>query len=99
MGDFTVGGYAGFSNGAIHSPHYYPDNANLTYLLTVPIRVAQQNAYVHFDEVVLVEPGADGSVYGDPDFWDYVVVEGSRDGVTWLPIAPGYDSRANSPRG
>ncbi len=95
VGDFTVGAYAGFSNGAIHSPHFYPQNANLTYLLTVPIRVAQQNAYVHFDEVVLVEPGEDGSVYGDPNFWDYVVVEGSRDGVTWLPIAPGYDSRDN----
>ncbi len=95
VGDFTVGAYPGFSNGAIHSPHFYPDNANLTYLLTVPIRVAQQNAYVHFDEVVLVEPGEDGSVYGDPNFWDYVVVEGSRDGVTWLPIAPGYDSRDN----
>ncbi|HOX26165.1 MAG TPA: FlgD immunoglobulin-like domain containing protein [Candidatus Krumholzibacteria bacterium] len=93
VGDFTIGAQAGFTSGAIHSPHDYPDNANLTYLLTVPIRVAQQNATVTFDEVVLVEPGEPGTVYGDPEFWDYVIVEGSRDGVVWIPIADGYDCR------
>jgi hypothetical protein len=34
-----------------------------------------------------------GSVFGDANFNDYVVVEGTRDGTTWLPIAPGYDCR------
>ncbi len=90
---FTIGGYAGFSGGAIHSAHDYPDNVTSTFLLTVPIRVAQSNAYVSFDEVVLVEPGDPGSVFGDASFWDYVILEGSRDGVTWLPIGPGYDCR------
>lgn len=96
VGDFFPSPYPGFASTALHSPHPYADNANYTALLTVPIRIARSNAYVQFDEVVLVEPGEPGSVYGDPDFWDYVVVEGSRDGVTWLPIAPGYDSRAQS---
>ena len=44
------------------------------------------NATLSFDEIALVEPGDPGSVFGDPAFWDYVVVEGSRDGVTWLPV-------------
>jgi hypothetical protein len=90
---FTIGTNAGFSGSAIHSAHNYPDNVTSTYLLTVPIRVAQSNAYVSFDEVALVEPGDPGTVFGDASFWDYVIVEGSRDGVTWLPIEPGYDCR------
>ena len=45
----------------------------------------------------MVEPGADGSVFGDEDFFDYVVVEGSLDfGETWTPLADGYDSRDKS---
>ncbi len=90
---FTVGGYPGFTGGAIHSTHNYPNNATLICMLTVPIQVAQANAFVAFDEVVLVEPGDPGTVFGDNAFWDYVIVEGSRDGVTWLPLADGYDSR------
>jgi photosystem II stability/assembly factor-like uncharacterized protein len=92
LGDFTVTTWPGFTGKAIHSPHDYPDNANATYMLTVPIRVAQSNATVSFDEVVIVEPGEPGSEFGDGNFWDYVIVEGSRDGVTWLPLAPGYDA-------
>jgi hypothetical protein len=41
-----------------------------------------------------VEPGDAGSVYGDQDFYDYVVVEGSLDGNFWFPLEDGYDSRA-----
>jgi len=95
VGDFTIGAQAGFTSNAIHSPHNYQDNSNLVYLLTVPIRVAQQNATVTFDEVVLVEPGEPGTVYGDAEFWDYVIVEGSRDGVHWLPLGDGYDCRSD----
>ncbi len=93
---FTIGGYAGFSGGALHFPHDYADNATYTAMLAVPIVVAQSNAYVSFDEVVLVEPGEPGSVFGDGDFWDYVILEGSKDGVAWVPIAPGYDCRRDA---
>ena len=92
---FTVGGYSGFSDGAIHSDHDYGNNAAAVYLLTVPIKVAVSGAIVSFDEVVLVEPGSTGSEFGDSNFWDYVVVEGTRDGVTWLPLLAGYDARAD----
>jgi hypothetical protein len=47
-----------------------------------------------FDEIVLVEPGSKGTEFGDFEFWDYVIVEGSKDkGNTWLPLTDGYDSR------
>ncbi len=98
---FSITTPSGFSNPAIHSTHPYvegdafPENElYLEYLLKVPIRVATENTWLRFDEVVLIEPGADGSVFGDADFFDYVVVEGSTNfGETWIPLANGYDSR------
>jgi hypothetical protein len=96
LGDFTVRSFSGFSDQAIHSDHDYQNNANDTYLLTVPIVVSSASAIMSFDEVVIVEPGQDGSEYGDSGFWDYVIVEGSRDGVEWLPLLPGYDARADA---
>jgi hypothetical protein len=50
-----------------------------------------------FDEIVLVEPGEEGAVFGDDDFWDYVIVEASKDsGRSWEPLLPGYDSGINT---
>lgn len=95
-----------FSNPAIHSSHPYPegngqpnDQLNLTYQLKIPVRVKAnpELSTIVFDEIVLVEPGQTGTVFGDANFWDYVIVEGSKDGgVNWTPLANGYDSRANS---
>ncbi len=48
---------------------------------------------IRFNEVVLVEPGETGSVFGSEDFYDYVIVEGSKDfGKTWFALTDGYDS-------
>lgn len=101
---FSIATPSGFQNGAIHSEHPYPDGngfpnneRDLLYQLLVPVNLKDQNTTIRFDEVVLVEPGEEGSVYGDDAFYDYVVVEGSRDGgKTWQPFADGYDSRDNS---
>jgi len=101
---FSITTPAGFSNPAIHTTHPYPegdafpDNEfEFVYLLKIPITIAAENTWMRFDEVVLVEPGELGSVFGDDDFYDYVVVEGSKDfGVTWIPVANGYDSRART---
>ena len=40
-----------------------------------------------------IEPGEPGSVYGDSDFWDYVTVEGSSDGLNWIPLDGAWDAR------
>ncbi|MCY7353145.1 MAG: T9SS type A sorting domain-containing protein [Cytophagaceae bacterium] len=104
--DFAGNGFSittptGFSNPAIHSDHPYRDGngfpnnqLNLLYQLLVPITLKDQETTIRFDEVVLVEPGEEGSIFGDSEFFDYVVVEGSRDGgKTWRPFADGYNSR------
>lgn len=101
---FSVAQPTGFSNPAIHTTHPYPegngqanDQINLTYQLKIPVRVKPLEATLVFDEIVLVEPGEVGTVFGDEEFWDYVVVEGSKDGgITWTPVADGYDSRTNN---
>ena len=90
---FTVSTESGFSGHALHSPHWYENGATVITTLAQPIRVAQADATVQFDEVVLVEPGEAGSVFGDGSFWDYVIVEGTLDGSSWVPLGPGYDSR------
>jgi photosystem II stability/assembly factor-like uncharacterized protein len=90
---FQIKSEIGFNDDAIHSSHPYSDNQNITYALTVPIVVANSNANFVYDDVAIIEPGEPGTVFGDTEFWDYVVVEGSNDGINWVPIADGYDSR------
>ena len=102
LSDFDIYTANGFRNGALQSPHPYPspnkDNAFLDFftLLKYPV-ILQDGTTMSFDEVVLVEPGEKLSKFGDDNFWDYVIVEGSKDaGKTWLPLADGYDSRSNT---
>jgi len=99
--DFTGNGFqiitpAGFADNAIHSNHPYSNNQNYTYMLTIPIVVASSNAFIAYDDIAIVEPGEPGSVFGDETFYDYVVVEVSTDGSTWMPVADGYDARYDS---
>ena len=102
VGDgFSITQPTGFTDAAINTPHPYANGndifyqTNYTYVLKTPIRIKanQDSATIRFDEIVLVEPG-EGTDYTKTDFYDYVIVEGSRDGgKTWLPFINGYDSR------
>jgi hypothetical protein len=96
---FTMDGFSwttpvGFSDPAMHTVHNYVNGAAYNFKLMAPIMIAQ-NSTLSFDEVALVEPGEPGSVFGDSDFWDYVIVEGSADGITWQAVADGWDARDN----
>ncbi len=99
---FSITTPSGFANGAIHTIHPYANAAvnskiDLVYVLRKPIKLNSQNPLISFDEIVLVEPGDAGTVFGDDKFWDYVIVEGSKDGgVTWKLFENGYDCRFNS---
>jgi photosystem II stability/assembly factor-like uncharacterized protein len=98
QGDFTGTGFeiklqSGFESAAIHSIHPYSDNTNNTFILTVPIIVASSNAFLSYKDVAIIEPGDPGSVFGDENFWDFVIVEGTKDGMNWIPLADGYDCR------
>jgi len=102
---FSIRAETGFSNGAIHTAHPYlqglgfpNDRFEWVYQLRIPIRVKETDATIKFDEVVLIEPGETGATFPSEDFYDYVVVDGSKDGgVTWTTVANGYDSRDFAP--
>jgi hypothetical protein len=96
--DFTIATPTGFDNAALNSAHPYlsPDADNTTFNFTSILRypiVLNATGKMTFDEIALVEPGESGSKFGDENFWDYVIIEGSSDnGVTWKPLADGWDS-------
>jgi len=100
LGDgFEIATPINFTDGAIHSLHPYEEagaenEIQYIYQLKTPIIVDNVNTEVLFDEIVLVEPGETGTKFGDLQFWDFVVVEASKDfGVSWFEIFDGYDSR------
>ncbi len=92
FGDFAITKPVGFVNSAIHTTHPYANslspssNVDISHTLLYPIRLRNKDSFLEFDEVVLVEP-----------LNDYVIVEGTSDrGLTWKPLKPSYDSRANA---
>lgn len=98
ISDFEMTHPSGFSNGNLHTINPYPksnldnDKYNLIAQLKYPI-IVEENGLMSFDEVVLVEPGEEGTIYTEDQFWDFVIVEGSKnDGKSWLPVTDGYDS-------
>jgi hypothetical protein len=97
---FSITQPAGFDSQALHSDHPYksPDEDNKEFnfssVLRHPVIYDAAGMTVSYRELVLVEPGEQGSVFGFSDFYDYVIVEGSKDfGKNWFPLADGYDSR------
>ena len=87
-------GVTGFSTGALHSDHPYSTGIESIYQLQVPIIVDESVATLRYKDVVLVEPGT-ADIFTDLEFFDFVILEGSNDGVNWQPLADGYDSRSN----
>ncbi|MDP4222521.1 MAG: T9SS type A sorting domain-containing protein [Bacteroidota bacterium] len=97
---FEITQPAYFSSPGLHSEHPYqsPDQDNKTLefssVFRHPVIFDASGMVISFREVVLVEPGEEGSVFGFSDFYDYVIVEASKDyGRNWFPLADGYDSR------
>ena len=102
ISDFEIYTAENFLNASLHSPHPYPSpnqdyaSYDFTTMLKYPI-ILKADGKMSYTEVVLVEPGEVLSTFGDDDFWDYVIAEGSKDtGKTWLPLADGYDSGLNT---
>jgi hypothetical protein len=98
--NFAIRDYKLFSDGALHTLHPYqsPEQDDRYYNYTSQLKhpiVLLEGGEMYYDEIVLVEPGEKGTIFGDPEFWDYVIVEGSKDrGNEWLPLVDGYDSRS-----
>jgi Secretion system C-terminal sorting domain len=97
---FDITKPAGFSNYGLNTKHPYEspeDNSkSIDYIsiLRHPIKLDESGMLVSYNEVVLVEPGEEGSVYGSQDFYDYVIAEASNNfGKTWFGLIDGYDCR------
>lgn len=97
---FSITTPAGFSSPSLNTKHPYEspevsdDSIEYTAMLRYPIVFDESGMLFTFDEIVLVEPGETGSVFGSPDFYDYVIVEASKDNAkSWFPLTNGYDSR------
>ncbi|NOQ25857.1 MAG: T9SS type A sorting domain-containing protein [Bacteroidales bacterium] len=95
---FTVSQPTDFDSKGLHSPHPYDaggdyENNEIEYTATLKLPIILgESTKIRFEEVVIVEPGS-GVPYGEDDFWDYVIIQGSKDsGKTWHDFADGYDS-------
>ncbi|MCU0362380.1 MAG: T9SS type A sorting domain-containing protein [Bacteroidales bacterium] len=89
-----------FTSKALHTVHPYAspedndESINYVSLLRYPVLFGESGLLFRFREIVLVEPGEDGYQFGTEEFYDYVVIEGSKDfGKTWTAFIDGYDSR------
>ena len=97
---FNIATPSGFSSPSLNTKHPYEspeisdDSIEYTAMLRHPVIFDESGMLFSYNEVVLVEPGEPGSVYGSPDFYDYVIVEASNDNAkSWFPLTDGYDSR------
>jgi hypothetical protein len=87
--DFTISKPSGFSTFALHTKHPYPTaeytgkTIDLTATLKNPVTIRNQEAYLEFDEIALLELSEEGTVFGDYEFWDYCIIEGSKDKINW----------------
>jgi hypothetical protein len=89
-----------FNKYGLHTKHPYesPEEANSSIdyiaMLRHPFKFDESGLLINFNEIVLVEPGETGSVFGSQDFYDYVILEVSKNfGKTWFKLSDGYDSR------
>ena len=90
---FSVRLEDGFQDEALHSVHPYDNRGDIFYQLKTPWMI-RDSQFLTYKDVAFIEVGEVGSQFGDADFYDYVVVEGSKDGKSWTPITKGYDSRS-----
>jgi hypothetical protein len=97
---FSISKPAYFLNYGLHTEHPYesPDTdggrLDFTAMLRHPIINDANGMIITYMDLALVEPGEEGSVFGSEDFYDYVIIEGSKNwGKTWFPLVAGYDCR------
>ncbi len=83
----------GFRDKAINTEHDYLLNGDFTYTLKTPIIVDENVSILSYSDVAIIEPGDSLSNFDEPEFKDFVIIEGSKEENVWLPLIDGYDSR------
>lgn len=98
--DLSVNGLTvnpfGLRNSTLQSSHNYQSNKEATAIVLSPIIVAASNASFYYEDVALVQPSSAGINFGNPLFKDYCIVEATKDGLNWIPLADGYNASFNS---
>jgi hypothetical protein len=102
LSSFVIKRLLGWQKAGLHSNHPYisPETdatINSVALLRSPVKFDKSGMLIQYSDIALVEPGEPGALFGSEDFYDYVVVEGSKDfGKTWHSLFNGYDANYNS---
>lgn len=106
--DFFLSGFEimrpiGWLKPGLHTKHPYESpeengkSINYIALLKNPLKFDESGLLFKYSDIALIEPGEDGAPFGSQDFYDYVVVEASKDfGKSWFSLFNGYDARFNS---
>lgn len=93
----------GFQKNGLHTKHPYESpeengkTLNYIAMLRNPLKLDESGILFEYSDIALIEPGETGAPFGSQDFYDYVVVEASKDfGKSWFSLFDGYDARFNS---
>ena len=96
---YIITRFSGFNDFGINTRHPYKeadffglDSISWSYQLKTPIIIDEADAGFRYKDVAIVEPGEEGVPFGVQQFWDYVTVEGTTDGIHWKRIIDGYDA-------
>ena len=96
--DFYGEGFSISSSGdlgigySIQTNHPYTDRNDISYVLKTPIIVKANNSTtLSYIDIPMIEQGEPNAAFGTDDFYDYAVVEGSKNGINWTPLFDGYD--------
>lgn len=104
VSDLTVKGFAlqnfpGAITGerkTLQTGHNYSNNFDYYVIIRHPIKVSASISSLQYEDIAIVEPGLEGAIFGMEDFKDYVVLEGTKNGLDWIPLGDGYNARFNS---
>ena len=93
----------GWQKSGLHTKHPYEspeeNDKSLSYIamLRNPLIFDESGLLFTYSDIALVEPGEEGAPFGSQDFYDYVVLEASKDfGESWFSLFDGYDASFNS---
>jgi hypothetical protein len=90
---FNVSQPTAFTSSGMNTNHPYdvglgPDStSNFSFLTKTPVKVTSLNPMIYYEDVALVE-------YHAANVKDYVVVEASKDGMTWEQLVEPYTATA-----
>jgi photosystem II stability/assembly factor-like uncharacterized protein len=94
-GDLEISQEAGFASATMHTNHNYDDQRDYITIIETPVKLFDDSKLTYRD-VALVEPGEKDAYYPNEQIWDYVTVEGSKNGSDWILLIEPYDCRLNS---